>query len=271
MEPAVYHQGVSPSSVLSGKVILVTGGSRGIGKGIALELGRRGADIAINYVKNHEAAVTVVKELQAMGRDAIAVKADTSILSDIRTMFGEVMRHFGKLNVVVSNAGINSFSHLKDTEEAEFDSVFAVNTKGQYFVAQEAYRHCEEGGHIILCSSRTAQARGYPRHAVYAGSKGAIETFVRCMAVDCADKKITINAIAPGATMTDQYDDVVRKYVPNSEGMNDKELREAVDNWQILKRIGQPVDIGRVVAFLASEDGSWITGQVISADGGMLP
>ncbi|SPO01654.1 related to Versicolorin reductase [Cephalotrichum gorgonifer] len=252
---------------LTGKVALVTGAARGLGR--AIELAKRGADIVVHYNNSSSAAYELVTEIQQLGRQAVAVHAEMSSVSSIRSLFAKAIDHYGSLSIVVSNAGVNSFSHLKDTEESEFDTTFGVNTKAQYFVAQEAFHHLKEGGRIVLTSSRTAQGRGFAAHAVYAGSKGAVETFVRCLAVDCGEKKITINAIAPGATMTDQFKNFA-KYVPDGENMTMEEGREVIASWHPLKRPGEPEDIGRVVAFLVSDDGGWINGQVIAADGGIM-
>lgn len=239
---------------------------------IAIELARRGANVAVNYNSNRAEAEKVVAEIKALHRTSVAIRADMGSISDIRRMFREAVEFFDckdrGLNIVVSNAGVNSFSHLKDTEEEEFDRVFAVNTKGQFFVAQEAFRNMasDGSGRIILLSSRTAQGRGFASHAIYAGSKGAVESFVRCMANDCADKKITVNAIAPGATNTDQLKNI-RNYVPNSDGKSEEELIRGLAGLHPFNRIGEPEDIARVVAFLASEDGGWINGQVVAVDG----
>lgn len=241
----------------------------------ALELASRGANVAVNDFANAADADDVVTQIKEMGRKAIAIQADVGNVEQIRAMFRTTIDYFDcksrGLDIVVSNAGINSFSHLRDTEEEEFDRVFGVNTKGQYFVAQEAFRNgtANGKGRIILLSSRTAQGRGFACHAIYAGSKGAIETFVRCMAVDCADKKMTINAIAPGPTMTDQMKHLPH-YIPGGDKMTQEELLQITANGHPFKRIGQPEDIARAVAFLASEDGGWVNGHVLAVDGGML-
>ncbi|KAF5009978.1 hypothetical protein FDECE_3839 [Fusarium decemcellulare] len=258
-----------PSSMLSGKVALVTGAARGLGRAAALELARRGADVIINYNNSSDEAQTLVKDIQGLGRRAVAIQADTGSVHAIRRLFAEALSHFDHLDIVVSNAGINSFSHLRDTLESEYDEVFNVNTKGQYFVAQEAYRNIGEGGRIILFSSRTAQGRGFAAHAIYAASKGAVETMVRCLSVDCGDKKITINAIAPGPTMTDQMKNYPH-YIPNGDKITQDEAMEIIGSGHPFKRVGKPQDIGRVVAFLASEDAEWINGQVIPVDRGFM-
>jgi tetrahydroxynaphthalene reductase len=150
---------------------------------MALELARRGADVVVNYANSSEAADKVVAQIKAMGRDAIAIKANVANVPETVRLFDEAVEHFGKLDICCSNSGVVSFGHLKDVTEEEFDRVMSINTRGQFFVAREAYKHLEIGGRIILMGSITGQAKGVPKHTLYSGSKGAIETFVRCMAI----------------------------------------------------------------------------------------
>ncbi|KAL8335730.1 hypothetical protein RB598_009764 [Gaeumannomyces tritici] len=174
----------------------------------------------------------------------------------------------GKLDIVCSNSGVVSFGHVKDVTPEEFDRVFNINTRGQFFVAREAYKHLEVGGRLILMGSITGQAKGVPKHAVYSGSKGTIETFVRCMAIDFGDKKITVNAIAPGGIKTDMYHAVCREYIPNGSELDNEGVDEFAAGWSPMHRVGLPIDIARVVCFLASQDGEWINGKVLGIDGG---
>jgi tetrahydroxynaphthalene reductase len=167
---------------------------------MALELARRGANVVVNYANSAEAAEKVVADIKAMGRDAIAVKANVANVSETVEMFAQAKKHFGKLHIVSSNSGVVSFGHMKDVTEEEYDRVMQINTRGQFFVAREAYKNLEIGGSIILMGSITGQAKGVPKHAVYSGSKGAIETFTRCFAIDAGDKKITVNCVAPGGS-----------------------------------------------------------------------
>jgi tetrahydroxynaphthalene reductase len=252
---------------LEGKNALVTGSGRGIGKEMALELARRGANIVVNYANSSEAAEKVVDEIKAMGRDAIAIKANVANVAETIKLFEEAKAHFGKLHIVSSNSGVVSFGHLKDVTEEEFDRVFAINTRGQFFVAREAYKNLEVGGRIILMGSITGQAKGVPKHTVYSASKGAIETFTRCMAIDCGDKKITVNCVAPGGIKTDMYHAVCKEYIPGGDKMNNEQIDEYAATWSPMNRVGQPLDVARVVAFLASADGEWVNGKVIGIDG----
>jgi tetrahydroxynaphthalene reductase len=152
---------------------------------MALELARRGAKVAVNYANSAEAADELVKEIKAMktGADAVAIKANVADTKQTARLMDEVVSAFGKLDICCSNSGVVSFGHFQDVDEEEYDRVMSINTRGQFFVAKEAYKRMEVGGRIILMGSITGQAKGVPKHAVYSGSKGAIETFTRCMAI----------------------------------------------------------------------------------------
>lgn len=237
---------------------------------MALDLARRGADVVINYANSADAAQSVVDEIVKMGRKSIAIKANVSKVDEIVSMFEQAKAHFGKLHIVSSNSGVVTFGHFKDVTPEEFDRVFNINTRGQFFVAREAYKHLEVGGRIILMGSITGQAKGVPKHTVYSASKGAIETFVRCMAIDAGDKKITVNCVAPGGIKTDMYHAVCKEYIPGGEKMNNDEIDVYAATWSPHNRVGQPIDIARVVGFLASQDGEWVNGKVIGIDGYVL-
>jgi tetrahydroxynaphthalene reductase len=234
---------------------------------MALELGRRGAKVVVNYANASTAANEVVMQIKKNGSDAIAIEANVSVVKDIERLFAEAIKHFGKLDIVCSNSGVVTFGHIQDVTEEEYDRVFGINTRGQFFVAREAYKNLSVGGRLIMMGSITGQAKGVPKHTVYSASKGAIETFVRCMAIDFGDKKITVNCIAPGGIKTDMYQKVCKEYIPNGENLNDEEVDEYAKTWSPLHRVGLPIDIARVVCFLASQDGEWVNGKVIGIDG----
>jgi len=255
------------SASLAGKVALVTGAGRGIGKEMALELGRRGAKVIVNYANSDVSAEEVVSAIKKSGSDAACIKANVSDVDQIVALFDEAVKIFGKLDIVCSNSGVVTFGHVKDVTPEEYDRVFNINTRGQFFVAREAYKHLEVGGRLILMGSITGQAKGVPKHAVYSGTKGAIETFVRCMAIDFGDKKITVNAVAPGGIKTDMYHKVCREYIPNGPELDDDGVDEYAAGWSPLHRVGLPIDVARVVCFLASQDGEWINGKVLGIDG----
>lgn len=236
------------TSRLDGKVALVTGSGRGIGAAMATELARRGAKVVVNYANSAEAANKVVDSIKQNGGDAIAIQADVGDVAQTTKLMDQAVEHFGQLDIVCSNSGVVSFGHVKDVTEEEFDRVFRINTRGQFFVAREAYKHLSVGGRIILMGSITGQAKGVPKHAVYSGSKGAIETFVRCMAIDCGDKKITVNAVAPGGIKTDMYHAVCREYIPDGENLSDDQVDE-VSNLEILESTTQ-----KLTSFTVRED-----------------
>ena len=247
-------------SPLSGKIALITGSSRGMGRRNALELASRGASIIITYTTSLSSATSLIAEIESLNSRAIALKADVSNPAEIVTLFEQAVAHFGKLDIVVSNAGVESFGHVSEISVEEFERVFSVNTRGQLLVAKEAYRWLEVGGRLVLMSSISAQAKGVRNHAVYSGSKAAVEAFARCLAVgmlsscytpfsffspvqvdtnrvvvshiDFGDKKITVNAIAPGGIKTDMYDQVVRKYIPGEQNMSDEEIEKV--SWFIV-------------------------------------
>jgi len=270
-KPGKYNKIPGPlgieSASLKGKVALVTGAGRGIGREMALELGRRGAKVVVNYANSDKAALEVVDEIKRGGSEAIAVKANVSVVKDIISLFAQAKAHFGELNIVCSNSGVVSFGHIGEVTEEEYDRVMNINTRGQFFVAREAYKALSIGGRLIMMGSITGQAKGVPKHALYSGSKGAIETLVRCMAIDMGDKKITVNCIAPGGIKTDMYHKVCREYIPNGESLSNDGVDEYAATWSPLHRVGLPIDIARVVCFLASQDGEWVNGKVIGIDG----
>jgi tetrahydroxynaphthalene reductase len=182
-------------------------------------------------------------------------------VNEITSLFEQAIKHFGHIDIVVSNSGVESFGHISEITPEEFDRVFSVNTKGQLFVAQQAYKHLTTGGRLVMLSSISAQAKGVKNHAIYSGSKGAVEAFVRCLAVDFGDKKVTVNAIAPGGIMTDMATEAARKYFPpEAKDWSDEKVLQVLGDTSPLRRAGYPEDVSRVVAFLASGDGGWMNG-----------
>lgn len=249
-------------STLAGKVALITGSSRGIGRGIALELASRGASIVVNYAKNEGAAQNVVKELQLLGVKAVAVRADVSNFEDIKAMYKQAMEYFGKIDIVVSNSGVEHFESIEHVTPEQFDTVFNINTRGQFFVAQQGYLNISYGGRIILMSSVAANIRGLKDHAIYSASKAAVEAMVRSFPSDFSPKRVTVNAVAPAGIESDMASVNGWRYFPGgSPSMSLEVIANALAEHCPLKRFGQPKDVGRVVAFLASEEGGWINGK----------
>lgn len=168
---------------LDGKVALITGSSRGLGRQIAWEFVSRGASVIISYANSATAAEELVHDIRSIKCSAAAIRADVSKPAEIQSLFEKTIENFGKIDFVISNAGIESFGHISEITPEEFDRVFSVNTRGQLLVAQQAYKHLEVGGRLVLMSSISAQAKGVRNHAIYSGSKAAVEAFARCLAV----------------------------------------------------------------------------------------
>ncbi|KAJ6151599.1 Hydroxynaphthalene reductase arp2 [Penicillium chermesinum] len=245
---------VAPAE-LAGKIALVTGGSRGIGAGIALELAKKGASVAINYARDPKSAEKTVQEIKSLGVSAAAFQADLTQLDAIESLFRQVVEHFGQLDIVVSNSGTEKFVSLADTTLDDFNQVFDLNTRAQFFVAKNAYNYLQPGGRVVLMSS------------IAAGS--AVEGFTRCFAADFGKKRCTVNAIAPAGVKSDMWLENSWRYAPGCDQNSSLEdVEAALANGSPLKRCAVPADIGRVVAFLASPDGEWINGQTIPLNGG---
>ncbi|KAH8689373.1 putative versicolorin reductase [Talaromyces proteolyticus] len=258
---------------LQGKVALITGAGRGLGAAIAKELGSHGVSVIINYAKSAGPAQAVVDEIQALKGNpkAVAIQADVSKTPEVKRLFEEAIKQFGKIDIVVSNSGMEAFSAEEDVTEELYDKVFALNTRAQFFVAQHALIHCSEGGRLILTSSVAATMTGVPNHALYAGSKAAVEGFTRSFAADCGKKKITVNALAPGGILTDMYLENSWHYAPGGyPGMPIAQIDAGIASLCPLGRTGKPIDVARTVAFLCSEEGEWINGQVIKLSGGSV-
>ncbi|KAF4611357.1 hypothetical protein G7Y89_g15656 [Cudoniella acicularis] len=274
--PAATEQSVNTSPFAeakpyAGRVALITGSGRGIGRGIALELGAKGASVVVNYAKSAAAAEEVVNQIIKSGSKAIALKADVSKPAEIIQMFADAVKHFGRLDFVISNSGTEVWSNEEDVTPEDFDYIFNINCRGQFFVAQQGLKYLGRGGRIILMSSVAATMSGIPNHALYAGSKAAVEGFTRSFAVDCGEKGITVNAIAPGGVMTEMFDANAWHYVPGGYKDMDKNIIvEGLAKMSPLKRVGQTSDIAKAVALLVSPDSEWINGQVIKLSGGSV-
>jgi len=240
------------SKEFEGKVALVTGASKGIGKGIAICLAKEGANVVVNYNSSEQAAKNTVEEITKLGVKAIAVKADISKISDIKFLFQETIKKFGKIDIVVNNAGIVSMKPIVEFTEEEYDAIFNANTKGTFFCLQEAAKVISESGRIINISTCLTQM-ALAGVSLYSGSKAAVEQFTKSLALELAPKKVTVNVVNPGPIDTD---------------MSPPNLREYYIKTIPFKRLGTPEDIANIVAFLASRKAEWITGQIIHANGG---
>ncbi|KAJ5104529.1 hypothetical protein NUU61_001876 [Penicillium alfredii] len=259
---------MSVNQDLAGKVAIVTGASRGIGAGIAQKLAQRGAHIAINYLSSTAAAESIAEQIRTnYGVRAITLKADVAQEAEVKAMFEAVHREFGRLDIAVSNSGIEHFGTLGEVAGEEIDRVFAVNVKGQFFVAQEAFRYMEDFGRVMLTSSISA-TKGVPRHAVYAASKAAVQGMTKCLAVDFGSRNITVNCIAAGGVKTDMYTEMAAKYIPGGENMSPQQIDAALSKWSPLGRPGEVDDISGVAALIASPESQWLTGQTFQVSGG---
>ena len=247
---------------LIGKVALVTGASRGIGSGIALELGARGASVVVNYVKGKDGANDIVEQIEKSGGKAVAIRADVSKVPEITKLFDAAKAHFGKIDIVCSNSGTESFDKTEEISEEKYDHVFGLNARAQFFVGQHAYKYCEQGGRCILMSSIAAGLISVGDHALYSGSKSAINGFVKSFAKDFGKKGITCNGIAPGGVKSDMFTQVAWRYIPGAdESWSAEAIESAMANHCPLGRCAVPRDVAKVVAFLVSDDGGWVNGK----------
>ncbi|KAF7507018.1 Arp2/3 complex subunit, actin nucleation center [Endocarpon pusillum] len=260
-----------PGTTLEGRVALITGAGRGLGAGLALELASRGASVVLNYARSAKAAQGVVAEIESQAGSAVAIQADISKVSEVTKLFDAAMAHFGRLDIVINNAGMESFANEEDVTEEMFDEVFGLNTRAQFFVAQHGLKHLSRGGRIIFMSSVAATMSGVANHALYAGSKAAVEGFTRSFSADAGPKGITVNAIAPGGIKTDMFSANAWHYSPGADpNTSIEEIEKGIASLCPLGRCAVPADVARVVAFLGSADSEWINGQVIKLSGGSI-
>lgn len=256
------------STRFEGKVAIVTGGSRGIGAAVARRLASEGAAVAIGYRGNKEAADALVTELGERGGRAIAVQADVADPEQTRVLTEQTVAEFGRLDVLVSCAGVEHFDALEKITPADFDRIFAVNTRGQLFAVQHAVPHMRRGGRIVLTSSVSA-SKAFFRHTLYAASKAAVESMVLNLSAELGQKGITINAVAPGGTATDMAAEFGAGY-QHPELVGRQDLSEWLDTAVALRRLAEPAEIAAGYAFLASDDAAYMTGRTLQLDGGMF-
>jgi 3-oxoacyl-[acyl-carrier protein] reductase len=247
---------------LDGKIALVTGASRGIGKAIAETFAREGADIIVNYVSRAEEARRVVKEIEAMGRRAIAVRADVSKREEAQKMFDKVFQEFGRVDILVNNAGIGTGGTTLDTNEEDWNRVLAVNLKGPFNCTQIAAKSmvAHKNGKIINISSISGLGGAPIGELAYCCAKAALIAMTTVTAQDLGPYGINVNCVAPGWTRTDMTNRATREKT--------EDLQNLKASMAAMRRIGEPQDIANAALFLASDEASFVTGQVLVADGG---
>ncbi|MFE9207279.1 SDR family oxidoreductase [Micromonospora sp. NPDC007230] len=247
-------------TTLAGKTALVTGGSRGIGRAIAERLGRDGARVAVHYGNNEAAAKEAVSVIEAAGGQAFTVHTRLGVAGDAEALWAAFDAQADGLDILVNNAGILSEqAELQDASESDYDRVFAVNTRAPFFITQHGLRRLRDGGRIINISTMLTRGSAMPRSITYAMSKGALDVLTATLAKQLGPRGITVNTVAPGIVDTDMH-----------EGRLVGDARAWLSSLSPMGRIGTPEDIADTVAFLASDDSRWVTGQWIDTSGGTL-
>lgn len=240
------------------KVAIVTGASRGIGAAIATRLAADGFTVVVNFAGNVAEAESLVAKIEAAGGRATPAQADVSDPAAVGRMFDAAQAAFGGVDVIVNNAGIMKLANIADAEDSLFDSQIAVNLKGSFNMLREASKRLRQGGRIINLSSSVVGLY-QPSYAVYAATKAGVEAMTHVLSKELRGRSITVNAIAPGPTATELF------FVGKPQAVIDH-----LTKLSPLERLGQPDDIAAAVSFLAGPDGSWINGQVLRANGGVI-
>lgn len=244
---------------LQNKVAIVTGASKGIGAEIAKVLAAEGAAVAVNYASSKSGADAVVASITEVGGKAFAVKGDVAKQADAEHIVAETVKKYGRLDILVNNAGVYKFAPLGEITETEFQRQFGVNVLGLLFVTQAANKHLGEGASIINIGSAVTSLSP-PNSAIYTGTKGAVDAVTRVLANELAPRKIRVNSINPGMVVTEGAQEA---------GIVGSDFETGVVAQTPLGRVGRVRDIATVAAFLASDDASWLTGELVTASGGL--
>ena len=260
---------VDYQKVLVGQKALVTGGNSGIGKGVAIGIGKAGADVVVNYVAGKEAAQEVVDEIKADGSNAIAIKADVSKEDQVQAMFKQMIDEFGTIDILVNNAGLQRDAAFDEMTLEQWNFVINVNLTGQFLCGREAVREFKRRGVVksiscsagkIICMSSVHEVIPWSGHANYAASKGGVMLLMKSLAQELAPYRIRVNSIGPGAIRTPI----------NTEAWSTPEAYEALMKLVPYKRIGEPDDIAQTAVWLASDAADYVNGITLFVDGGML-
>ena len=245
---------------LDGKVAVVTGASKGIGASIARSLAAEGAAVVVNYAAGKDGAERVVADITGAGGKAVAAQADVSREADVQRLFAETMRAFGRVDVLVNNAGVYEFAPLDAISEAHVRRLIDVNVLGPLLTSREAAKHFgAQGGSIVNISSVVSTATP-PNASVYSATKAALDAMTKSLAKELGPRRIRVNALNPGMVETEGW---------RAAGLESSDLRKQVEAQTPLGRIGQPRDIAPAAVFLASDDAAWITGETILVSGGL--
>ena len=244
---------------LAGKVAVVTGASKGIGAAIAKHLAAEGATVVVNYASSKTGADKVVAEIAGAGGKAAAVQGDVSKPADIGKLFSETKKAFGRVDVLVNNAGVYEFGPLENVTEEHFHKQFNVNVLGLLLTTQEAVKHFPPAGGSIVNISSVVGPHPLPNASVYSATKGAVDAITKSLARELGPKKIRVNSLNPGMIETEGL---------RTAGFSEGDFRKQVENQTPLGRIGQPDDTAKVAVFLASDDSGWVTGETLLVSGG---
>jgi 3-oxoacyl-[acyl-carrier protein] reductase len=245
---------------LSNKVAVVTGSSKGIGAGIAKGLAAEGASVVVNYSSSKEGADRVVADIKAKGGKAVAIQGDVAKAKDVQRLFAETKKAFGRLDVLVNNAGIYKFAPLDQITEEEFHQQFGTNVLGLILATQEAVKHFDGAGGSVINIGSAITSQTPPNTAVYTATKGAVDVITRTLAKELGPKRIRVNSINPGMVETEGA---------HTAGFIGSDFQKSLEGQTPLGRIGQSDDIAPVAVFLASADSGWLTGETILASGGL--
>lgn len=249
------------SQKLAGKVAIVTGASKGIGAAIATHLAAAGASVVVNYSSSKEGADRVVANITGQGGKAIAVQANVSQQADIDRLFAETKAAFGRLDILINNAGIFQFAPLEEVTPDHFHGQFNLNVLGLLLTTQKAVASFDAAGGSIINISSVVGINPAPNASVYSATKGAVDAITKSLAKELGARKIRVNSLNPGMIETEGV---------HAAGFLGTDFQKAIEAQTPLGRIGQPSDIGPVAVFLASEDSGWVTGQTLLVSGGQL-